>query len=234
MAITSCMRRGNLGLLILTSFGLHTASMAASFDCAKATTLVETAICTDSELSNLDDSLALLYSQALRQSSPASQLKESQRAWLKQRNKCKAEGCLTNAYRERITELRTLTASRPAKSSGLPVRPGDCVTTRIVDKNTRFEGVTPGETGGEISVSLANGIGLYLTSIPHLSSEANADAYMARTLDFAKGDKVSLCLISLPEDCPPGDDRGKIYAVNNLKNQMSFTGVDAWHLCGGA
>jgi hypothetical protein len=25
------------------------------------------------------------------------------------------------------------------------------------------------------------------------------------------GDAVKLCLVSVPEDCPPNDDRGKIY-----------------------
>jgi hypothetical protein len=57
---------------------------------------------------------------------------------------------------------------------------------------------------------------------------------MFSTVDFSKGDKVSLCLQSLPKDCPPGDDRGKVYQVTNHKNKKTFTGVDSWHLCGGA
>ena len=38
----------------------------------------------------------------------------------------------------------------------------------------------------------------------------------------------------LNPSCPKGDDRGKVYSVTNYKNNMSFVGVDAWHLCGGA
>jgi uncharacterized protein YecT (DUF1311 family) len=207
---------------------------ATSFDCAKASTLVESAICSDPELSSLDDSLAALYTQTLRHSSSISQVKDSQRDWLKKRNQCKSEQCLKIAYQKRLKELRTPTATRTAKTTALLVRPGDCVDTQIVGKNTRFEGATPGEEGGEISVSLANNVSLYLSALPHLSQDINPNAYMARTMDFAEGDTVRLCLVSLPEDCPPGDDRGKIYSVTNLKNQMSFTGVDAWHSCGGA
>lgn len=207
---------------------------ATSFDCAKATTLVESAICSDPELSSLDDSLAALYTQVLGQSSFATKAKDSQRDWLKKRNKCKSEKCLKGAYQERLKELRTPTTSQPTKTTALLVRPGDCVDTKITGKNTRFEGAIPGKVGGEINVSLANKVGLYLTAVPHLSPDTNPDAYMARTMDFAKGDTVRLCLVSLPEDCPHGDDRGKIYSVTNLKNQMSFSGVDAWHSCGGA
>ncbi len=220
-----------LMLLLLVPF---MPTLAASFDCNKASTLVETAICSDAELSSLDDSLAALYKQALRQSSSASQIKARQRAWLKTRNTCKSEGCVRDAYHQRLAELQATPAARPTQSAAIPVRIGDCVTTQIEDKSTRFAEATPGDTGGEMYVSLTNSVGLYLTNIPHLPANANPDAYMARTRDFAQGDTIRLCLISLPEDCPPGDDRGKSYSVTNLKNQLSFIGIDAWHTCGGA
>ena len=217
--------------LLLSLLDLFTTANAASFDCAKATTLVENAICSNPALSGLEDQMASLYSQALGQSANTKQFKEDQRAWLKKRNNCQSESCIKQAYQERLSVLRSSTSNTAMQS---PSRPGECVTTKIVEKSTRFEGAIPGESGGEIHVSLANNIGLYLTDIPHLAPHINANAYMARTHDFAKGDKVKLCLLSLPQDCPPGDDRGKVYSVTNLKNQMSFTGVDAWHLCGGA
>lgn len=218
-------------LLLLVPFR---STLAASFDCNKASTLVETAICSDPELSSLDDSLAALYKQALRESSSATQIKAHQRAWLKTRNTCKSAGCLRDAYHQRLAELQATPVPRPTQSSGIPVRIGDCVTTQIEDKSTRFSGATPGDTGGEMYVSFTNSVGLYLTNIPHLPANANPDAYMARTRDFALGDTIRLCLVSLPEDCPPGDDRGKGYSVTNLKNQLSFIGIDAWHSCGGA
>jgi len=49
-----------------------------------------------------------------------------------------------------------------------------------------------------------------------------------------KGDSVLMCLISLPEDCPPGDDRGKVYTVTDMRTVESWTLPDAEHHCGGA
>lgn len=228
------MKNWTINAIIVAFLGQSSISLAASFDCARASTLVESAICHDPELSSLDDSMAARYSEALRQSASPVQLKEGQHAWLKKRNLCKTAGCLKSAYQTRLEDLRTTPASRSTTSAALLVRPGDCVDTKIVGKHTRFEGAVPGKNGGEVFVALANQVNLYLTAIPQLSPDSNPDAYMARTKDFAIGDRVRLCLVSLPEDCPPGDDRGKIYSVTNSKNQLSFTGVDAWHRCGGA
>ena len=36
------------------------------------------------------------------------------------------------------------------------------------------------------------------------------------------GDPVRLCLVSIPEDCPPGDDRGKVYSATNLRTGESW------------
>jgi hypothetical protein len=48
------------------------------------------------------------------------------------------------------------------------------------------------------------------------------------------GDAVKLCLVSLPEDCPPGDDRGKIYSATNLRTGEAWEAPDSQHSCGGA
>jgi uncharacterized protein len=40
---------------------LSAASFATSFDCRKAATLVETAICADPELSKADEEVAIMY-----------------------------------------------------------------------------------------------------------------------------------------------------------------------------
>ncbi len=47
------------------------------------------------------------------------------------------------------------------------------------------------------------------------------------------GDAVKLCLVSLPEDCPPGDDRGKVYSATNLRTGESWEARDSQHSCGG-
>ena len=51
----------SLGLALLLSVGVGNLVQAASFDCNKATTETEIAICADPELSALDDRLSRLY-----------------------------------------------------------------------------------------------------------------------------------------------------------------------------
>lgn len=48
------------------------------------------------------------------------------------------------------------------------------------------------------------------------------------------GDPVRMCLVSIPRDCPPGDDRGRVYKVTNTRTGRSWTMADAQHMCGGA
>ena len=59
--------------------------MAASFDCTKATTAQEKAICADPELSRLDDSMSADYRAAMAWLPPAGKpfLREAQREWLR-------------------------------------------------------------------------------------------------------------------------------------------------------
>ena len=83
---------------------------AASFDCAKAQSRIEKAICADQEVSDLDEYLGRYYSAArstLRES--ASCLAADQKQWLSVvRNKCADATCLKNVYLERRSELHRL------------------------------------------------------------------------------------------------------------------------------
>jgi hypothetical protein len=45
---------------------------------------------------------------------------------------------------------------------------------------------------------------------------------------------VRICLVSLPQNCPPGDTRGRIYKTTNLRTRQSWTLPDSEHSCGGA
>jgi uncharacterized protein YecT (DUF1311 family) len=79
---------------------------AASFDCAKASTLIEKTICSDAKLSEFDSQLMQSYKKALASSPNASGLKTEQKAWLTGiRNKCTDTSCLTRVYSERISAL---------------------------------------------------------------------------------------------------------------------------------
>ena len=99
-----------------------------------------------------------------------------------------------------------------------PTVPGQCVATTITKLNHRFED----DPGSGSFVEYATGtIGVEYDEIPEVGR--------------AKvGDKVELCLVSLPEDCPAGDERGKFYAAVDLRTQELWQMYDAEHLCGGA
>lgn len=83
-----------------------------SFDCTKATHDVETLICNDAGLAELDQSLAELYATVLKHTPDAKKgmLKAEQRGWVKGRNDywkaSDIRSCVAGAYRARINELK--------------------------------------------------------------------------------------------------------------------------------
>jgi len=111
-----------------------------------------------------------------------------------------------------------------AAPSALPKRVGQCVITTIKDVTTRLE---DGQThqplaGSGSAVDFANGG--YQVSYDQVPEVDESRA----------GDKVKMCLVSIPEDCPPGDTRGRVYRTTNLRTHKSWTLPDAEHMCGGA
>lgn len=82
---------------------------AASFDCQKASTQVESAICMDNDLSFLDDQMAEIYNKVLNSRERKEDLRAGQREWIsKIRNSCKDTDCLSDAYLDRIESLEGL------------------------------------------------------------------------------------------------------------------------------
>ena len=84
------------------------ASWSPSFDCGKASTFSEKAICTDTLLGKLDGALAENYKYMLASDigdGARNDLKATQRKWLVERNKCTDKQCLASVYRKRIDEV---------------------------------------------------------------------------------------------------------------------------------
>jgi hypothetical protein len=105
-----------------------------------------------------------------------------------------------------------------ATANPLPTKIGQCASTTIKDVGTRLEGVA--DSGD--AVSYANGgYQVSYTTIKGLKG--------ART-----GDAVKLCLMTIPDGCPPGDDRGKVYRATDLRTHASWEASDSEHMCGGA
>lgn len=97
-------------LAFLTSLAAAPAATAASFDCAKAGTPTEKAICKDPAVSKLDEQVAVAFKAAQGLWSAGNWstfIRNEQREWLKDRNGiCKADvACLKQDYERRLTFL---------------------------------------------------------------------------------------------------------------------------------
>jgi hypothetical protein len=106
-----------------------------------------------------------------------------------------------------------------AQSDSAPsLRLHQCVKTRISEIGSRLEN-TP-DSGS--AVAYENGVyGVSYDRIPAVRASR-------------VGDPVIVCLVSIPKDCPKGDDRGKRYSAHNLRTGGKWILPDASHMCGGA
>ena len=89
---------------------------AASFDCKKAKTEIEKMICSDKEVSTLDQEMDRMYKKALALVSYKAQMKKQQQEWIRTlRNACEDEACLLREYRDRIAALNSTLAAAALK-----------------------------------------------------------------------------------------------------------------------
>lgn len=109
-------------------------------------------------------------------------------------------------------------SAQAAQDAGLPTQIGQCVTTTVKEVATRLEN-TPGSGS---AISFANGG--YQVSYDQ-SPEVD---------ESQPGDGVRMCLVSVPQGCPAGDNRGLVYKSVNLRTGGSWTLPDSEHSCGGA
>ncbi len=206
-------------LVLLMGLSL-TAAQAQSFNCRYAKSADEVLICQDPKLSSLDERLASAYAH-LRQrlfGAQRARLSVDQAAWLRGRRDCGRDAhCIAELYVARIKELTV--------QAVLPKAVGECVITTIAEVSDRFGapiGARPNPNSMGSAVSYANGG--YQVSYDWVAALAHSRA----------GDKVRLCLASIPQDCPPGDNRGRYYKTTNLRTGESWSLPDAQHMCGGA
>jgi len=79
----------------------------ASFDCAKAKSVMEKSICANPKLSKLDEEVNVAYT-AAKNSGNTEAITSQQRSWLKERNACKTSDCIETLYTQRLKELETI------------------------------------------------------------------------------------------------------------------------------
>jgi len=100
--------------LLLAMVASH--SMAASFDCTKASNFAEKEICRDGYLSSLDSSLSNNYKAALlKVPDQQDDLRQSQREWLAVRDQCTTQQCLDQAISARFKEIEAFTSAATMK-----------------------------------------------------------------------------------------------------------------------
>jgi uncharacterized protein YecT (DUF1311 family) len=212
-----------LGALVAASAMAPTlpggAARAASFDCAHAGNPTEVAICADPSLSALDSAMAAAYAQRLAQDPSVRQI---QRAWLAARNTCgNRADCLSPLITAQLAWLRS---GAPRPPGALPTRVGACALTSVKQVTARLE---DGSTGQPIPGS---GSAVQESDGGYQVSYDTVPAIQASR----RGDPVLVCLVSIPQGCPAGDDRGRSYAVGNLRTLGAWQASDAEHMCGGA
>lgn len=91
-----------------------TASARPSFNCARARTRGEIAVCNSSELAALDRQMANFFNNARRGADPETRalLERTRSRFLGFRDRCRSDACVADAYRGRITEIRDIVDGR--------------------------------------------------------------------------------------------------------------------------
>lgn len=106
-------------------FSIVEPAAGASFDCAKASSRIDNAICASSELSELDSKLDLAYRSALAVSTDPPGVRQAQRDWLRTtRNQCGDEACLLTVYMQRVAALSRTSSAQTQSPHAASSEPG--------------------------------------------------------------------------------------------------------------
>ena len=228
---------------IALGLGAPTAAAAGpSFDCRKASAPDEQAICNNPQLSQIDQ----LVNQAYRGFQPefVRDKRVIARQFLDDRQACgRDEACIANvqnselmtfqqqvpwveSYAEALIGQKAMALARQTPASAdapLPDAIGACAPTHIAKLTTRFgEPLRGADPSSGVGMEFSNGGGQVSYDVP--------DALY----DARPRDQIMVCLMSIPRDCPAGDERGRIYYSVDLRTQGTWVMPDSQHMCGGA
>lgn len=241
----------NFGKRLACAVGCTAVLVAApqarpSFDCSKATTADEKAICANPVLADID----VLIAEAYRGYEPRFQQKKRiARQLLEDRGACGSDAAciaavLSNSYDTYISgrdgeleaepwvrsyatgmigrKAAALARDPRGVATALPEKPGQCARTRIDKVSTRFgEPLNFSNRDDGIVIGYENG--------------GHQVSYSREGLrDILAGHEVVICLMSIPRDCPEGDERGRIYYTLDIETFTEWTMPDSSHFCGGA
>jgi hypothetical protein len=97
---------------------------------------------------------------------------------------------------------------------------GSCYASRITSVEGRLGGSPDGDSGSQVG---------FQNGVIQTSYEVVRPIVRSRV-----GDKVTMCVIELPKDCPPNDFRGVVYRTHNWRTKESWILPNSEHDCGGA
>jgi uncharacterized protein YecT (DUF1311 family) len=194
----------------------------ASFECKKAVTRIERAVCGNADLARMDGEMGFAYARLLRHAPPGERpaIQQAQRAWLKRRDGCGDMPCLSEAYATRSERIWAEVHRVEEVLRRGVARVGQCQVTTIEFIGGRLSDAPDDDAG--TSVGFANAVSLVSYDFERAVAKSRV------------GDRVRVCLAAIPQDCPPGDDRGREYSVTNLRTGGQWRMPDSQHMCGGA
>ena len=143
-----------IAIVVLFMMAFSIEIYAASFDCAKAKSRAEILVCSDSELSSLDDDLAKIYLKAKSlASSPADFKAQGEREWKKRETTCIDKQCLLAWYSQRRDQLLSVINAQTSKPPP-PQSAKDSAVIAQKQDNTIAEKITPPSTHGQKSYQI--------------------------------------------------------------------------------
>lgn len=196
---------------------------ATSFDCTKARLSAEQLICHDPILAMEDGEMGeeLWFMKRELTAQQWTNVTHSQRAWIQHRNSCPGSRCVETAYEQRSRELDKIWNAREQVLTRNVSRVGQCEQTTVESIGPRLQEIQ-GEAPDGTSIRFADAV--------HQVSYDREPAVLASRV----GDPARVCLIEIPKGCPPGDNRGRVYRVTNLRTHKMWELPDSSHECGGA
>ncbi len=119
--------------------------------------------------------------------------------------------------------LIAATIALPTYAAGLPQHVGQCATAGVLTVTHRLRDAFTGEDAP------------WSGSAIRFDNKGWQISYgQEPSVDHSRpGDDVKICLVYIPPNCPPGDNRGRIYHTTNMRTKESWTLPDAQHGCGG-
>lgn len=148
------------------------------------------------------------------------ELRESERMWIVERNKScgvDTKNPCSLQWIEKRGELLTSQNSKLTYYLDSSVV-GKCHDTSIKKSGYRFDGIQ--DSGSAVRYNDGRNMVDYSVSMAVLGWKA--------------GDPIRLCVVSLPQNCPPGDYRGSTYRATNLRTGTVWETANSQHSCGGA